>query len=170
MRTEVSSFTSTTVAIKAYSESKVTGELNLPGVHCNCQTINWTERRCNTLPIHLEEIQFDFSIYFLLQENAKYKWCLKTNYWPGRPSSAKSEHWHRKHQCTSHPGMTPFCSTHVWCSSPSPPGTTWSSAGCGPEWGRRCRDLGGDGRNHQMFGSEDPQRWCTCWTLESMIE
>lgn len=57
VRTEASSsFTSATVAIKAYSESKVSGELNLPGVHRDGQTTNWTERRCNTLSIHLKEI------------------------------------------------------------------------------------------------------------------
>lgn len=57
VRTEVSSFTSATTAIIAYSESKVSVELNLPGVHRNCQTINWTEWRSNMFPIHLEEIQ-----------------------------------------------------------------------------------------------------------------
>lgn len=63
MRAELSSsFTSATFAIKSYSESKVSGELDLPGIHCNGQSINWTERRCNTLPIHLEKIHYDYSV------------------------------------------------------------------------------------------------------------
>lgn len=52
-----SSFTSSTVAIKAYSESKVSGELDLPGVPCDGQTINWCERRCYILPVDLQEIR-----------------------------------------------------------------------------------------------------------------
>lgn len=77
VRTEVSSsFTSANVPIKAYSESKVSGELDLPGVHCDGQTINWTERWCNALPIHLEDIQYISITCFLLQETAKNKWCF----------------------------------------------------------------------------------------------
>lgn len=56
MRAHVSSSsTSTNVAIEAHSESKVSGELDLHGVHGDGQTSNWTQRRCNTLPVHLEE-------------------------------------------------------------------------------------------------------------------
>lgn len=48
-----SSLTSTHSAIEAHSESKVGGELDLPGVHRDGQTVHWTERRCNTLPVQL---------------------------------------------------------------------------------------------------------------------
>lgn len=77
VRAEVaSSFTSANVAIKAYSESKVSGELDLPRVHCDGQTINWTERRHNTLSIHLQEIQYDCSMCFLPQETVTNKMCF----------------------------------------------------------------------------------------------
>lgn len=49
--------TSINVAIKAHSEAKVSGQLNLLGVHCNSHTINWTKRRSNTFPIDLHKTQ-----------------------------------------------------------------------------------------------------------------
>lgn len=71
MRAEVSSsLTSAHVSIEANGESKVSGELDLLRVHCDGQTINWTERRCDTLSIHLEGIKYDFTVYFFTATNA----------------------------------------------------------------------------------------------------
>lgn len=59
MRAEVaSSFTSASVAIETYSETKDSGELHLSGVHRDGQTINWTEGRCDALPVHLRQTQY----------------------------------------------------------------------------------------------------------------
>lgn len=159
-----SSLTSANVAIEAYSESKVGGELDLLGVHRDGQTINRPEWRCNTLPIQLEGTQYNFTVSVLTQDERGFN-KTKTNYWPGRSSSAGSGHWRRRRQCTSDPGTTPSCCLRVSCSFPSPRRASRSSAGCGSGSGRRCRGPGSDGWNHRMFGGGDRRRCCTCRNL-----